>query len=490
MLLAKLYLNAEVYAGKDANTQCITYCQKVIDAGYQLDENYEHLFLADNNTTTGLIFPVAFDGLSTRTWGGMTFVVHAAVGGSMPAADFGLDGGWGGTRTTSALVEKFPSTGGSLVVAPNPGAAHPVIYVPGSYQGWDPANESTVLGSVNDDDKYEGYFNFTEPDTKFKITTGPNWDVNFGDSDGDGKLDPGGDDIVASEAGFYRVTVDLNDSTYTAEKTIWGIIGSATDGGWDSDTDMTYDDVEGAWTLTTGLVQGEIKFRANDDWGINYGDSGADAILDFDGSNIIIEEGSTYIIKLYLDKPDHTYSIEKASFDGRAMFYTDGQSLEINDVSQFTEGYAITKYKNIDRSGAVGSDLTFPDTDFPMFRLADAYLMYAEAVVRGGTGGDRATAVQYVNAVKERAFGDSGGNITDADLTLEFLLDERARELYWECHRRTDLIRFGQFSDGDYLWPLKGGVPEGRAVNAIRDVFPIPSSDIGANPNLDQNDGY
>ena len=84
-----------------------------------------------------------------------------------------------------------------------------------------------------------------------------------------------------------------------------------------------------------------------------------------------------------------------------------------------------------------------------MFRLADAYLMYAEAQLRGG-GGDRAQALAYVNALRQRAYGNASGNITDAELTCDFILDERGRELLWEAHRRTDLVRFGLFTGGDY----------------------------------------
>ena len=90
-----------------------------------------------------------------------------------------------------------------------------------------------------------------------------------------------------------------------------------------------------------------------------------------------------------------------------------------------------------------------------MFRLADAYLIYAEAQLRGG-GGDRAQALAYVNALRQRAYGDASGNITDGDLTLDFILDERGRELLWEAHRRTDLVRYGLFTGGDYLWAVEG----------------------------------
>jgi hypothetical protein len=171
------------------------------------------------------------------------------------------------------------------------------------------------------------------------------------------------------------------------------------------------------------------------------------------------------------------------------MFYTDGQTLEISDLLEYTNGYAVIKYSNITSDGEAGSDITFTDTDYPMFRLGDVYLMYAEAVLRGG-GGDAATAVSYINDLRERAYGDVSGNITNADLTLGFILDERARELYFEGSRRLDLIRFGQFSGSSYVWPWKGGAIDGTSVETFRDVFPIPSNDLIANPNLDQNPGY
>lgn len=298
MLLSKLYLNAEKYTGTARYADVITYTNKVIAADYSLVDDYQKLFLADNDTNGAqneIIFPITFDGINTQAYGGMTFIIHAAVGGDMDPDNFGINGGWAGLRTTSALVNKF------------------------------------------------------------------------------------------------------------------------------------------------------------------------------------------------LDSEDD--AIEDVS-DERALFFTEGQTKEISDISSFTDGYAVAKYKNVDVDGNAGSDPTgdFPDTDFPMFRLADAYLMYAEAVVRGG-GGSQADAAGYVNELRERAFGNSDNNIITSDLTLNFILNERARELYWEAHRRTDLIRFGQFSDGG-VWPFKGGVPQGTTTEAFRDLFPIPASDLGVNTNLTQNPGY
>jgi starch-binding outer membrane protein, SusD/RagB family len=292
MLLAKIYLNAKVYIGTDKNNECVDACKKVIGGGFVLDKEYRTLFMLENETSKEVIFPICFDGIRTQTYGGMTFLLHAPVGGSMKAAEFGINGGWAGLRTTKAFVNLF--------------------------------------------------------------------------------ADP------------------------------------------------------------TGAT------------------------------------------------------------DKRAMFYTDGQNLEIADIGKFTDGYAIAKFRNVDLKGKAGSDPKgdFPDTDFPMFRLADAYLMYAEAVVRGATTGDRATALSYCNALRERAYSNKTGNITDGAMNLDYILAERGRELQWECHRRTDLIRFGKFTTGDYLWPWKGGAKTGAAVSDDYNIFPIPAADRVANPNLVQNKGY
>lgn len=293
MLLAKLYLNAEVYTGAKKYTECIATVKKIFAAGYTLAADYRHNFTADNNTSPEMIFPITYDGDYTQSYGGMVYLVHAPIGGSMPPRTmFGVAGGWGGLRTTSALVEKF-------------------------------------------------------------------------------------------------------------------------------------DDISG-------------------------------------------------------------------DTDTRALFWTDGQTLEINDIGQFTEGYAITKFRNLklDGSPAEHPDDDFVDTDYPMFRLADAYLMLAEAVLREGSGSSKAEALDLVNALRQRAYGDATGNIAANELDLQFILDERARELYWEGHRRTDLIRFGQFTGDAYRWPWKGKVAEGTGSDAFRDLFPIPAADRGANPNLKQNDGY
>ncbi len=174
------------------------------------------------------------------------------------------------------------------------------------------------------------------------------------------------------------------------------------------------------------------------------------------------------------------------SNDDRAnLFWTDGHNFEMTDYKEWTDGFPSVKFRNINASGG-GAPTPFSNTDFPLFRLADAYLMYAECAVRGG-GGDMNTALQYVNNVRTRSGASA---ISQSDLTLDFMIDERARELNLEGHRRTDLIRFGMFTGGSYLWPWKGGVLNGTSIPATYKLYPIPSSAIQANPNLTQNPGY
>ena len=176
--------------------------------------------------------------------------------------------------------------------------------------------------------------------------------------------------------------------------------------------------------------------------------------------------------------------------DQRASFFwTAGQTVEVNSISAYGDGIPAPKFTNVTSTGAPGSNATHPDTDFPMFRLGDAYLIYAEAHLRGG-GGDRGQALAYVNALRQRAYGDTSGDIADADFDLLDILDERGRELLFEAHRRTDLIRYGQFTGGAYLWAWKGGAPLGTATDTYRDLYPLPASELTTNPNLTQNPGY
>jgi len=167
------------------------------------------------------------------------------------------------------------------------------------------------------------------------------------------------------------------------------------------------------------------------------------------------------------------------------------ENVEIVDPSLFTDnGIPVVKYYNRNSDGTLPpSNIAY--TDFPLFRLGEIYLNYAEAVLRGGTGGDAATALQLVNNLRKRGYnGSSTATLTAGELTLDYILDERGREFFYEGQRRTDLIRFGKLTGSSYLWPWKGNVPEGRSVNDYFNVYPIPADDLGANENLVQNSGY
>ena len=172
--------------------------------------------------------------------------------------------------------------------------------------------------------------------------------------------------------------------------------------------------------------------------------------------------------------------------DQRATFFTNGQSKEIKDVSDFFSGYAFTKFTNLKADGSmIDGANSFPDTDFPVFRLGDVYLMLAECQVVGGVSCD---GIAKFNEIRTRA----GVNPIAAP-TAQNIIDERARELAWECHRRSDLVRFNLLTTGDYLWSHKGmnsnvGTP--HAVNSKYNLFPLASSDVTSNPNLKQNEGY
>jgi hypothetical protein len=196
------------------------------------------------------------------------------------------------------------------------------------------------------------------------------------------------------------------------------------------------------------------------------------------------------LVNLFADKT--------GASDSRAMFTTSKYGtgpaqLAIADISNFDQGPHVIKYVNKRSDNAKVNDPTgyFADIDFPVFRLSEMYLIYAEATLRNGAGGDKSTALNYLNLIRARAYGGtSAGQLTLSDLTTQLILDERGRELYWEGHRRTDLIRYGLLTSGTYLWPWKGGVASGTAVDSKYNLFPIPATVLSANSNLTQNAGY
>ena len=162
----------------------------------------------------------------------------------------------------------------------------------------------------------------------------------------------------------------------------------------------------------------------------------------------------------------------------------------IADYSKFAQGAKVTKFSNKTAAGNNGSDATFVDSDFPLFRMGDAYLMYVELFVVNGKG-DAATALKYANDLRTRGGATSltSLNYTSQEAKENFILNERAKELYWEGHRRQDLIRLNHYVTG-YNWQWKGGSQSGSSLPSTMTLFPIPNKYLNLNTNLSQNPGY
>lgn len=184
-----------------------------------------------------------------------------------------------------------------------------------------------------------------------------------------------------------------------------------------------------------------------------------------------------------------TAEIRSLGIDDRALFWgkgsaSDKRTLDLGDNSSFYQGIATTKWNNNYSTGGTPHDSYDVDTDFFLFRVAEMYLNAAEAALHLG---QKDVAKNYMDALRNRAHTAVKGSYT-----LNDVLDERSRELYMEGMRRTDLIRFNQYGgmQTSYLWDYKGGFPKGGAFDAYRNLFPLPSSEIQANSNLTQIDGY
>lgn len=238
---------------------------------------------------------------------------------------------------------------------------------------------------------------------------------------------------------------------------------------------------------TTFIIQScsDAEFiRAEDFHGLtsNTNWNGNRARKDF--MNILVDTLATYGGPI--DQSDVFFSQAK----DKRVFMRTKRSIDIPSASSSGDyGIGVYKFtaKNFDGSQAANYNAEFASTDFPVFRLADAYLMRAEALFNMN---DAANAVTDINIIRERAYGNSEGNITAGELTAQFILDERGREFYYEAQRRTDLVRFGQFTAGNYHWQWKGNVYEGTATSSHLDIFPIPGDEVAANSNIQQNTGY
>lgn len=191
--------------------------------------------------------------------------------------------------------------------------SYPSLYVPGAYQSWAPQTAPAIV-SVTDNKVYEGYVYFATA-SAFKFTSARNWDnTNYGDSGTAGQLstDGGAKDLNVTTPGYYLLKVDANALTYSATKTDWAIIGAATPNGWDTETPMTFDAATNTWRITLDLKADEFKFRANNAWDINFGDTGANGSLEYGGDNIKVAAAGKYLVVLNLSNGgNYTYTLTK-----------------------------------------------------------------------------------------------------------------------------------------------------------------------------------
>lgn len=187
------------------------------------------------------------------------------------------------------------------------------------------------------------------------------------------------------------------------------------------------------------------------------------------------------------------YAMPEAAGDDRAMFDGEGREVDgtetladINSEGHFVRGFAVCKFNNFNTAGAAGHGSKYSDADVFLFRVAEAYLTYAEATARQNGGTVTSDGLNAINALRSRAHAE-----TKANFTLNEICDEWSRELYYEAVRRPTLIRFGRYAGNvNYNWSWKGGVKSGRNISAHLSLFPIPETDLIANGNLVQNPGY
>lgn len=198
------------------------------------------------------------------------------------------------------------TTGGSSIM-PSPWGI-----VGSGYNDWGNAGLDGVFYTTSEDNVFVAYANLIDGEIKFRLNN--DWGTNFGDTGADGTLDDGGDNIAVT-TGAYKITMNLNDNTYTMEPFTWGIVGSGyNDWGNDGpDAKFYYDYTTDTFKVGVKLIDGEIKFRFNNDWGSNFGDTGADGTLDDGGDNIIVTAG---FYNITLDFNNNTYIMESGDVFG------------------------------------------------------------------------------------------------------------------------------------------------------------------------------
>ena len=178
-----------------------------------------------------------------------------------------------------------------------------------------------------------------------------------------------------------------------------------------------------------------------------------------------------------------------AAGDDRALLYSgcaNGvRTISTEAVTDFKNGLSLVKWTNMKSDNTGGQDLSWPDTDIPLLRYAEVFLIRAEANWR--LGADATTVMNDINVLRQRA---NTRLFNAGDITEDNIRDEWCREFFMEGRRRSDLVRFGCFTGNKYVWDWKGGTANGTTIDSHFDVYPIPADDIMNNTNLKQNPGY
>jgi len=218
------------------------------------------------------------------------------------------------------------------------------------------------------------------------------------------------------------------------------------------------------------------------------GDDGAVNITGINGGWAGNRVPYEYVTKWFTDVKGQNYETGEYQYtDKRAgYFYIKGRSESMQDqLNTFLNGWSCIKFNNVPHDvdavdyAATAATKNFSDIDWPLIRLGEINLIYAEACMHAG--GDASAQV--------KALTDRAGVSAPSKIDEEWLLAERSRELMWEAHRRTDLIRFGKWISG-YNWTYKGGNFGGQDLPAHFNIFPVPSTELSTNPDLEQNPNY
>lgn len=295
----------------DAAKDAVTFSWGAVDYGYPAAVTYTLQFDKKGNEFKAPI-EVANANVLTKTFSVAEFNTMLINLGVTPGASGQIEARVKsdinpGVASVTSAVSTLTGTPYAVVIV------YPALYVPGAYQGWAPDKAPKIV-SVKSDKNYEGYVYFPDATTEFKVTDAPNWTSGiYGNQTGtNGSIASPGDNLFATGAGYYLLKVDLNASKWSATKTTWAVIGSATPKGWDADTPMTFDPATGTWSTTLNLVKGVLKFRANGAWEINYGDDKADGLPELNGADIAVPADGKYTVTLNLSTAGgYMYSVMK-----------------------------------------------------------------------------------------------------------------------------------------------------------------------------------